>query len=213
MPRRLTLGLLAGVPLVALAAAIAFAVRSPGLPALLPAPTSPAVPDLAMAPLTEFSASAAVVSGEQYVAFTAAVANVGSGAFMVHAARADTRGGWRVSQRFDEPDGSTSEEVTPGTIVWGGHGHNHWHVQLGASYWLTHVDSSEPLRRYEKVGFCYFDQRPLVDRSPTSPSRPADSRSARRWPRSSTLERDSWYRLTRTAPTCMSAKASSASSP
>ena len=88
--------------------------------------------------------------------------NVGVGAFIVHAVRGDRRGPWRVSQRFDEPDGSTSETVTNGDVVWGGHGHDHWHVHLGASYWLTRPGSSVVLRSYDKVGFCFFDQRPLV---------------------------------------------------
>ena len=88
---------------------------------------------------------------------------MGVGSFIVHAVRADGRGRWRVSQRFDEADGSTSESVTKGDVVWGGHGHDHWHVHLGASYWLTRPDSTEVLRSYDKVGFCFFDQRPLVD--------------------------------------------------
>ena len=172
VPRRVVLGLLAGVPLLVLAGAVAWTFRSPGLPDLLPAPSAPSLPDLAMAPLTEFSASVGVDSAHQYVQFTAAVANVGSGALMVHAVRADEHGDWRVTQRFDEPDGSKSEEVTPGNVVWGGHGHDHWHVQLGASYWLARPESNSPLRRYEKVGFCFFDQRPLAHRSSAAPDRP-----------------------------------------
>ncbi len=136
-------------------------VRTPSLPDLLPAPVSPLLPDLAMSPLQDISAVQIKGSGD-YVQFTAAVANVGVGAFIVHAVRGDRRGAWRVSQRFQEPDGSTSETVTKGDVVWGGHGHDHWHVHLGASYWITRPSSSERLRRYDKVGFCFFDQRPLL---------------------------------------------------
>jgi hypothetical protein len=146
--------------------------REPALRELLPPPTSPALPDLAMAPLMEVSASGAVDDAQQYISFTAAVANIGTGPFIVHAVRPDERGRWRVSQRFDEPDGSLSEEVTGGDLVWGGHGHDHWHVHTGASYWLTRPGSSERLRRYDKVGFCFFDQAPLVMQPPDSPSRP-----------------------------------------
>ena len=172
MSRRLVIALLAGVPLLLLAGAITWWFLPPGLPDLLPTPSSPALPDLAMTPLTEISGGELVETGDKYVKFTAAVANVGAGPFMLHAVRGDDRGRWRLSQRFAEPDGSTSEVVTPGAVVWGGHGHNHWHVQLGASYWLTRPGSSVPLRRYEKVGFCFFDQRPLEERPPDSPVRP-----------------------------------------
>ena len=95
-------------------------------------------------------------------------------------------GAWRVSQRFDEPDGSTSEIVTNGDVVWGGHGHDHWHVHLGASYWLTRPGSSAVLRSYDKVGFCFFDQRPprdaAVDRS-EAPAVPEERLQRPRHPR------------------------------
>ena len=125
-----------------------------------------------MSPLTEISASSAPDSGDAYIEFTATVSNVGIGALLIHAVRADRRGRWRVSQRFDEPDGSLSERITDGDVVWGGHGHNHWHVHMGASYWITRPGSTEPLRLYDKVGFCFFDQRRLVEQPPTAPARP-----------------------------------------
>lgn len=130
-----------------------------------------------MSPLEDISAVQIDGSGD-YVQFTAAVANVGVGSFMVHTVRANGRGRWRVSQRFDEPDGSTSESLTKGDVVWGGHGHDHWHVHLGASYWLTRPDSDEVLRSYDKVGFCFFDQVPLVTQPSTASSHPRFPKSA-----------------------------------
>jgi hypothetical protein len=164
------IALLAVVSLVVLAGAFAWTLRTPALPDLLPSPVSPTLPDLAMSPLTDITA--VEVEGSDYIQFTAAVANVGVGALLVHAVRADRRSAWRVSQRFDEPDGWTSETVTKGDVVWGGHGHDHWHVHMGASYWLTRPDATRPLRLYEKVGFCFFDQRPLVQQPSTAPARP-----------------------------------------
>ena len=172
MSRRLVIALLAGVPIALLAGALAWTSLPADLPDPLPPPTSPALPDLAMTPLTEISGGQLVETGDKYVKFTAAVANVGPGPFMVHAVRGDDRGRWRVSQRFAEPDGSTSEVITPGTVVWGGHGHNHWHVQVGASYWLTRPEATVRLRKYEKVGFCFFDQRQLAEQPPESPAMP-----------------------------------------
>ncbi len=172
VPRRVLLGLLVGIPLVGVVAALAWSMRSAKLPDPLPAPHTPALPDLAMSPLTEISASEAEEGGARYLLFTAAPANVGRGALIIHAVRADRRGSWRVSQRFDEPDGSLSETITPGDVVWGGHGHNHWHVHMGASYWLTHPGSTTRLRSYDKVGFCFFDQLPLRVQPPDAPVAP-----------------------------------------
>ncbi|HEX5582535.1 hypothetical protein [Gaiella sp.] len=172
MSRRLLFGVFVAIPVIAVLAAWGWSMRGAALPDPLPAPTSPALPDLAMSPLSEIAVSEAVGGDQKYVSFTAAPANVGRGAFIVHAVRADRRGSWRVSQRFDEPDGSLSETITPGDVVWGGHGHNHWHVHMGASYWLTKPGSTRRLRTYEKVGFCFFDQRALLVQPPDAPSRP-----------------------------------------
>ena len=176
MRRRPLVLLLAALPVVALVLWWSF-LRTPALPALLPKPVAALLPDLAMSPLQDISAVRIEGSGD-YVQFTAAVANVGVGSFVVHAVRPDGRGRWRVSQRFDEADGSTSETVTKGDVVWGGHGHDHWHVHLGASYWLTRPDSSEILRSYDKVGFCFFDQRPLLTQPTTAPAHPQFPKSA-----------------------------------
>ena len=149
--------LAAAVPLVALGAGIAVAYWPTSPSAALAAPEHPILPDLAMSPLTDVTAGVAP-DGTQFVSFTAAIGNIGPGPFIIHAIRGDQRGRWRVSQRFRERDAPTSELLTPGDMVFGGHGHNHWHVQLGASYWLTRPGSSEVLRRYSKVGYCFFDQ-------------------------------------------------------
>jgi hypothetical protein len=148
---------LVAVPLVALAVVAAVEWWPGSLPEPLPAPSDPALPDLAMSPLTDFVASV-TPDNRRFLAFTASIGNVGAGPFIVHAVRADQRGAWRVSQRFRERRGPTSERTTPGDMVFGGHGHDHWHVQLGASYWLTRPGSTRILRRYAKVGYCFFDQ-------------------------------------------------------
>ena len=183
MSRRTAILVLAGaVPLVAAAVAITVAYWPSATPAELAAPARPILPDLAMSPLTDVTAGVAP-DGKQYVGFTAAIGNVGPGPFIVHAVRGDQRGNWRVSQRFRERDRPTSEVVTSGTMVFGGHGHDHWHVQLGASYWLTRTGSSEVLRRYSKVGYCFFDQVRLrvqpVD-APVIPTYDKDTCNGRR---------------------------------
>jgi hypothetical protein len=165
------IALLLGLPLLAIAVAVVWSLRSPSLPEPSTAPQNPILPDLAMSPLLDFSAAVAP-DGDQYVNFTASIGNLGLGPFIVHAVRADQRGDWRVSQRFRERGAPTSELVTPGDMVFGGHGHEHWHVQIGASYWLTRPASSEILRRYSKVGYCFFDQVRLAKRPAGAPVAP-----------------------------------------
>lgn len=154
---RVVVAALAGLPLAALVVwgAIEFWPHDPPPP--LAEPRSPTLPDLTMPALTEFLASVEKGGSEQQLFFTASIANIGAGPFVVHAVRGDDRGAWRISQRFLERDGATTESTTPGTLVWGGHGHNHWHVQLGASYEIR-TPTGEVLRRHEKVGYCFFDQ-------------------------------------------------------
>ena len=43
-------------------------------------------------------------------------------------------------------------------MVWGGHGHNHWHVRIGATYRLLSLPDLKIVRVLEKVGYCFFDQ-------------------------------------------------------
>ena len=110
-------------------------------------------------------------SGEKLLAFSATVANVGPGPLLVHAARVDERSDWRVTQRFMESDGSTSERLTDGAMVYGGHRHDHWHLRAGTSYRLARVGGAVPLRIARKQGFCFFDQLPLVRQPPHAPKR------------------------------------------
>jgi hypothetical protein len=175
--RALALGAAIVLPLAALGVAAAVAYWPSDLPAPLPPPREPVLPDLVMPSLSELYAGTGEESGRDYLYFTATIANGGRGPLLVHAVRAGERGDWRVSQRFQERGGGLTESVTPGEMVWGGHGHEHWHVVLGASYALARADGTI-LRRYEKVGYCFFDQRAFdleLPAAPTSPRFPKDT--------------------------------------
>jgi hypothetical protein len=76
--RAAILVLAAAVPLAALGVAAAVTYWPSSLPAPLAAPNDPILPDLAMSPLTDVAAGVAP-SGNQYVAFTASIGNLGSG--------------------------------------------------------------------------------------------------------------------------------------
>ena len=126
--RRVLIAALVGVPLAALAAAAAVAWWPSSLPDPLRDAGRPSIagPGDVAAPATSRRAWRA--DGDLSLRFTASIGNVGEGPFIVHAVRADDRGDWRVSQRFRERAGPTSEVPTEGDLIFGGHGHEHWHV-------------------------------------------------------------------------------------
>jgi Lysyl oxidase len=171
---RALFAVLVGVPLLAVSVAATWRYWPRDLPPLLASPRRPVLPDLAMPALKELLTGVDQPGNQQRLFFTASIANIGRGPFVVHAVRADRRGGWRVTQRFREHDGSTTELETeletPGELVWGGHGHNHWHVHLGAAYELLDK-SGEVVRKYEKVGYCFFDQARMSGSTTRDPPR------------------------------------------
>jgi hypothetical protein len=171
LSRRLALAGAIVLPLAALGIAAVVAYWPGELPAPLPPPRDPVLPDVAMPPLRELYAGSGEETDRDYLYFTATIANVGAGPLVIHAVRAEERGDWRVSQRFAERGGGLTEAETPGELVWGGHGHEHWHVHLGASYALARVDGTI-LRTYEKVGYCFFDQRAFDLALPDAPKLP-----------------------------------------
>jgi hypothetical protein len=168
-----------------LALAVAFAVIHFGADdtqARAAAPSAPLLPDLTMPALTDIYGASRQGSGKAQIFFTANIANIGAGPFMLRATRDGTGSPWRVAQTFRERGGGVSERETPATLVWGGHGHNHWHVRLGASYRLYKAGGTTPVRTYAKVGYCFFDQvafRPSLPRAPRVPVFPADTCSGR----------------------------------
>lgn len=137
-----------------------------------PSPRRPLLPNLVMAPLADVRVAWDDHGGRQ-ILFSATIANVGDGPFVVHAQRAPGESRWLVTQRFREPDGTTSERPVPeARMVWGGHGHDHWHVQLGASYRLVRSDDGDGIRILRKAGFCFFDRlhdRRRAARTPAAP--------------------------------------------
>lgn len=136
----------------------------------LPAPSAPLLPDLVVTPLSDFQL-AWRSDGTREIFFTATVANVGRGPFAVHAARSEGGDRWLVTQRFREPDGSLAETVVPDAdLVFGGHGHSHWHIRIGASYRLVAKGEDEPVRSLVKAGYCFFDQRLYRPELPGAPS-------------------------------------------
>jgi hypothetical protein len=169
MRRASLIALLVGLPILVLGSVAVAEYWPHDPPPPLPAPRDPLLPDLAMPQLTDVLAAGIQGQETQQLFFSASIANIGPGPFMINAVRGDERGGWRVSQRFQERDGATTEAATPADMTWGGHGHEHWHVRIGASYRLFTLPSMRQVRSLEKVGFCFFDQRRFDPSLPAAP--------------------------------------------
>ena len=136
----------------------------------VPSPRQPVYPDLMSVPLSDFLIGTEETTSVEQLRFTSTIANVGPGALRIEGYRDGTGPDWQVVQWLDEPDGEPSGRITGATLVFGGHGHEHWHLKFGASYRLTALDGEDEVASQTKAGFCFFDQVRLVpelDGAPT----------------------------------------------
>jgi Lysyl oxidase len=118
------------------------------------------LPDLAPAPPLDLRTQK--LKGRWYVEFSSILVNVGDGEFLLRAKRPGEGAAWVVEQ--DIPYSKSGAKVMPldMTLVWGGDGHNHWHVPDVATNQLIPLDAqgravAAKYRVDAKVGFCFFD--------------------------------------------------------
>ena len=79
--------------------------------------------------------------------------------------------GWEVDQDVQYSESGARVYATPANLVWGGDGHNHWHVQRIAIGRLAPFKDGRPPRDVAgradtKIGFCYYDYVRLQEDSP-----------------------------------------------
>src|SRR5690242_2518605 len=87
------------------------------------------LPNLRMAPLTDLRIDK-TADGRRLLRFSTTIVNVGTGAFEVNATRADsTATSWTVAQRIYDDAGGSRDATTSTQLVFGGDGHNHWHIR------------------------------------------------------------------------------------
>jgi Lysyl oxidase len=133
-------------------AAAAFAALPPAAGAV-----APAEPDLGMARLSDVYLTISP-GGQKQLRFSATIVNVGAGPFELAGSRPSTTAGFSVSQRTYNADGTSSLASTPGaSLVFGGDGHNHWHVNALELYELRRLDNGVKVGTAAKSGFCFFD--------------------------------------------------------
>ena len=109
------------------------------------------LPDFAPAPPEDIHTK---LSGDSWtVEFSSALVNVGDGDFHATADQG-LDGTWTMTQDFEHADGGASHEPSDAEPVWGGDGHEHWHVKRYVTYHLYALDADgaetgepRPLRR------------------------------------------------------------------
>lgn len=137
-------------------------------PAQAAAEPIPQHADLGMAHLSDLYV-ATTTDGRELLRFSAMIVNVGSGPFEIVASRLDQALSFTVSQRISQSDGSTTDVPTDAEMVYGGDGHDHWHVRDLESYDLLRLDNGVKVGTGAKSGFCFFDTDPYDLSLPGAP--------------------------------------------
>ena len=112
------------------------------------------LPDLGMARIADLQQTK-FSDGRTVLRYSTTVVNVGAGAFEVHGTRTSPSE-MSQSQRIFDSSGSFRDVATAGTMVFGGDGHNHWHVADLASTELLALNGNR-VGTSNKRGFCFWD--------------------------------------------------------
>lgn len=109
-------------------------------------------------------------SGAWSMRFSSTIVNVGDADFILQGERAGDQ--WVVQQQVAFSESGSELAPTAAEMVWGGDGHDHWHVKRVATYWIEAVnEDGTPAaggegRSDAKVGFCFFDSHKKLDGGP-----------------------------------------------
>lgn len=168
--------LTAGLALMAVAVSavlVVFRLSGPPPPPLA-SPIDPRYPDMGMAPLSSLLVGTDD-SGRTFLRFSATLVNVGSGPAIVAAHRAFPFGDdWTVVQRVEDGAGGYSERESGARLIFGGDGHDHWHI-VGAEAHQLETLEGDIVAGLVKSGFCFFDN---VDYRTSLPGSPATATHA-----------------------------------
>jgi hypothetical protein len=137
-------------------------------PPPLSSPIDPRYPDMGMAPLSSILVGTDD-DGRVFLRFSATLVNVGDGPLIVAAHRSSPfREDWTVVQRIEDAAGGYSERRMESTLIYGGDGHDHWHIVSAEAHQLETL-AGDVVGGLIKSGFCYFDN---VDYRSTLPGAP-----------------------------------------
>jgi len=113
-------------------------------------------PDLAMARLRSVQTEN-TADGRRLLRFSAVIVNIGVGTFELHAQRSSTSSTWSGQQVIFDNAGGSRTVATTAQFIYGGDGHNHWHVKDLEGYDLVRSDNGVKVGTGAKSGFCFFD--------------------------------------------------------
>ncbi len=120
------------------------------------------LPDLGMARLSDLRIERS--DSRRLLRYTTVIVNVGSGPFEVLGRRSSNADPSmsEVKQRIYDDANGVREVPTdpPATMVFGGDGHNHWHVRDLETSRLIRSDNGVLVGTGAKRGFCFFDNSP-----------------------------------------------------
>ncbi|OXM74279.1 hypothetical protein CF166_05730 [Amycolatopsis sp. KNN50.9b] len=125
-------------------------------------------PDLGMARLSDLKV-ATTTSGQRQLRFSTTIVNVGRGPFEIVARRAALGAPFRVEQQIPRADGTRAPVAVPAGLVYGGDGHDHWHVRDLETYHLVRLDDGGTVGVAAKAGFCFYDTNAYRRSIPGSP--------------------------------------------
>jgi hypothetical protein len=130
----------------------------------------PVLPDLM--PKPQLNVTTGQVNGKWQIFFSTIIVNVGRSDFILRGIRHGDD--WTVEQGIPYSGGGAKLVPTDATMVWGGDGHNHWHVARVATVRLVPLDEKgHPTnvsgRTDSKAGFCFYDHTPELVRATAKP--------------------------------------------
>jgi hypothetical protein len=107
------------------------------------------------------------------LAFSSTLVNVGDGDFVLRARR-DPSNAWHVEQIVEHSTSGADVSSTPARMVWGGDGHDHWHILRVATNRLVRLGGDgKPVPGKSwidtKVGFCFYDHKKRLEKGPDEP--------------------------------------------
>ena len=120
----------------------------------------PVLPDLM--PKPQFNVLTQRVGDRWRIRFSTTIVNIGEGDFILRAVR-NVRGGWKAEQDVPYSQQGARRVKIRAPLVWGGDGHNHWHVNRIAVVKLVpltedgQVETGGKVLVDGKVGFCFYD--------------------------------------------------------
>jgi hypothetical protein len=129
----------------------------------------PVLPDLVAEPPVDLQTKHET-SGAWSMRFSSTLVNVGDADFILHGDRVGNQ--WVVEQQVALSESGSELRPTDAEVVWGGDGHNHWHIKRVATYRIEAVnEDGTPVvggegRSDTKVGFCFFDSHKKLDGGP-----------------------------------------------